>query len=216
MHIESFFARDEFRPLLETEEPAAVLTIPGLDGSCRRHWQSYWEILPNFNRVEFTDVQSPKLHEWVPQLDRYIRESPRPVVMAAHSLGCLAAVWWMTKAWSEAFRSKVRGLLLVAPPDVDVESADARIRDFRPTPLNRLPVPAIVVASRNDPFATLERSFELACLWGAEFVDIGPAGHINAQSRLGEWSDGLKILARLTGHNPNLLIAEVGLRTLLA
>jgi predicted alpha/beta hydrolase family esterase len=204
------------KPIFETQEPAAVLTVPGLDGSCERHWQSHWEVLPNFRRVELPDWQAPKLHAWVSQLDRSIRETPRPLVLAAHSLGCLAAVWWATKCWSGAFYSKVKGLLLVAPPDVDVETADVRIRDFRPTPDRRLPMKTIVIASQNDPFATFERSSQLARLWGAELIDAGNAGHLNAQSRLGEWSDGLKILARLSGHNPNLLVAEAGLRMALA
>jgi 4-hydroxy-tetrahydrodipicolinate synthase len=55
------------------------------------------------------------LHDWVPALDRAVRESARPVVLAAHSLGCLAAAWWASLCWVDAFRDKVRGALLVAP-----------------------------------------------------------------------------------------------------
>lgn len=196
--------------------PAAVLIVAGLDDSGPLHWQSRWEILSGFTKIRFSDWHKPRLHEWLEQLDRAIRECPRPLVVAAHSLGCIAAVWWSKRYWHEAFREKVRGLLFVAPPDLDTETLDVRLRDFRPVPTGAVPVRSIVVASRNDPFASFERSHQMARSWRSDFVDAGAAGHINADSRLGEWSEGLKVLARLSGHNPNMLIAEMGLRTALA
>lgn len=196
--------------------PAAVLIVAGLDDSGPCHWQSRWEVLSGFTKVQLSEWQRPRLHEWVAHLDRAIRECPRPLVVAAHSLGCTAAVWWSKRHWHEAFREKVRGLLLVAPPDLDDERLDVRLRDFRPVPAGPVPVRSIVVASRNDPFATFERSHHMARSWRSDFFDAGLAGHINADSRLGEWSEGLKVLARLSGHNSNMLVAEMGLRTVLA
>ena len=35
--------------------------------------------------------------------------------------------------------------------------------------------------------------------WGVELVDAGEAGHINADSNLGEWDAGLALLDRLIG-----------------
>jgi predicted alpha/beta hydrolase family esterase len=197
-------------------EPHSVLMVPGLGNSRPRQWQSFWEILPDFRRIEFDHRGNPRLHEWVPQLDRAIRESPRPLVIAAHCLGCLAAVWWAARHWTEVFREKVCGFLLVAPPDVDDERADPAFRDFCPLPQLRLPVASLLVASRNDPYARFERSAEMARTWGSSLVDAGPAGHINAEARLGEWATGLELVARLTGHNPHRLIAEIGLRLVLA
>jgi predicted alpha/beta hydrolase family esterase len=37
----------------------------------------------------------------------------------------------------------------------------------------------------------------LAADWGAELVDAGPAGHLNADSKLGDWPAGLALLQRL-------------------
>ncbi|QAY75542.1 alpha/beta hydrolase [Sphingosinicella sp. BN140058] len=196
--------------------PHGVLTIPGLENSGPRHWQSAWDRLPHFTRVDFEAWSEPKLHDWVPKLDRAVRESPRNVVLVAHSLGCLALSWWAALSWSEAFREKVCGALLVAPPDVDAAETDARIRDFRPIPRVRLPFPSIVVGSRNDPYCSFSRAQDIATAWGSEFVDAGFAGHINAESPVGVWAEGLPLLARLTGHNPNLLVAELGLRTAFA
>ena len=201
--------------IADTARPG-VLLLPGLGDSGPRHWQSHWQALGRFKKVDFQGWANPKLHEWLPVLDRAVRESPRPVVLAAHSLGCLAASWWATLFWSEAFREKVAGALLVAPPDVDAVDAEPRIRDFRPLPLQRLPFRSVVVASRDDPYSTFARSVEMARRWGSELVDAGPLGHINADSRVGEWTCGLRILSSLTGHNPNMLIAELGLRKVFA
>ena len=35
-------------------------------------------------------------------------------------------------------------------------------------------------------------------------------------SYLYEWTQGLRLLARLSGHNPNLIVAELGLREAMA
>ena len=203
-------------PFGQEDGPHGVLTIAGLDNSGPRHWQSAWDRLPHFKRVDFGEWNEPRLHDWVPKLDRAVREAPRGVVLVAHSLGCVALAWWAALSWSEAFREKVCGALLVAPPDVDAEDVDPRIRDFRPIPRVRLPFPSLVVASRNDSYCSFARAQEIASAWGSEFVDAGFAGHINAESPVGAWAEGLPLLARLTGHNPNLLVAELGLRTAFA
>ena len=138
------------------------------------------------------------------------------MVLVAHSLGCIAAAWWATLSWTDDLADKVCGALLVAPPDIDADDVDPRIRDFRPLPMLRLPFPSVLVASRNDSYASFGRSEEMARAWGSDFVDAGRSGHINADSPVGAWAEGLPLLARLSGHNPNLLVAELGLRTALA
>lgn len=213
-------ASQTFHPHSKAQEPedvpAWVLTVPGLDNSGPRHWQSYWEGLSQCSRVELGKWEQPTLHDWIPALDRAIRENPRPVVLAAHSLGCLAAAWWAALCWVDAFREKVRGALLVAPPNVDALDAEPRIRDFRPIPKLRLPFPTLLVASRNDPYAGFESAQEMAAAWGSELVDAGPIGHINADSGIREWPRGLRLIAGLSGHNANRLVTELGLRTALA
>ena len=47
-----------------------------------------------------------------------------------------------------------------------------------------------LVASSNDPYATLEHSADLAAAWGSKFVEAGAAGHINAESGHGPWPGG--------------------------
>jgi predicted alpha/beta hydrolase family esterase len=199
----------------EAVEPT-VLLLPGVDNSGPGHWQTHWELLSNFSRVELGNWSRPKLHQWVPTLDRSISESPRPVILAAHSLGCMAVAWWAALQCTPALADKIAGALLVAPPDVDRVDAPESIRNFRPMPRVRLPFRAIVVASQDDPYASFERSSEMAAAWGCELADAGPIGHINAASRIGGWADGLRLLSEFTGRTPNRLIAELGLRSALS
>src|SRR4051812_34015597 len=91
-------------PFFESEVTAAFITIPGLDNSGPRHWQTHWERLGHCSRAELGGWEQPRLHLWVAALDRAIRENARPVVLVAHRLGCLAATWWARLNWSEAFR----------------------------------------------------------------------------------------------------------------
>ncbi|MFC4295290.1 RBBP9/YdeN family alpha/beta hydrolase [Novosphingobium tardum] len=175
-----------------------VLTVPGLAGSGPAHWQSHWEAArEDCQRVNLGDVDEPRRNQWVTRLNLAIERARQPVVLAAHSLGCMAVAWWAEyerPEWCE----KVVGALLVAPPDADAAS-DRRLLRFAPVPLLPLPFPSIVVASRNDPYVPLGRARQLAGLWGSDFVDAGDLGHINAHSGLGSWMPGQKLLARLLG-----------------
>jgi predicted alpha/beta hydrolase family esterase len=46
---------------------------------------------------------------------------------------------------------------------------------------------------------TIGEAFDLAAAWGAEFVDMGAAGHINTASGFGPWPQGLILRDRLAG-----------------
>lgn len=190
-----------------------ILTLPGLDNSGPAHWQTHWERLPHCSRVEFGSWDRPDPQLWVPVLDRAIRDCPRPIIIAAHSLGCAALVWWAALAWQDAFIDKVLGALLVAPPDLDDPDACPRIQPFAPLPKVALPFPSLLVASRDDPYARFESSRAMAATWGSDFVDAGSAGHINSASGLGEWPQGLQYLARVGGLNAQILIAELEAKT---
>jgi predicted alpha/beta hydrolase family esterase len=65
-----------------------------------------------------------------------------------------------------------------------------------------LPFPTIVAASRDDPYVAFERAIDMAKAWGAELVDIGEAGHINAGAGYGEWPEGEQLLQQLQAGKP--------------
>ncbi len=125
-----------------------------------------------------------------------LRANPGQVVLIAHSLGCLAVAWWATLA-DRDLQKKIAGALLVAPPDVESIDAKPVIQRFAPAPRIVFSFPAILIASSDDPYATLDRSRLIARRWGAEFHDAGPLGHINADSQLGDWPEGQSVLDRL-------------------
>jgi predicted alpha/beta hydrolase family esterase len=217
MQVRHLEFRQEYKRSVEREETKPhVVIVPGSPDSDPNHWQSHWEILPQSSRADLGGSGPiPQLHEWVPALDQALGEAPRPAIVVAHDLGCLTLGWWAALRRNNSLRANLTGALLVAPPDVDAVDANDRIRDFRPMPRVRLPFRTILVASRSDRFATYERSRAMAAAWGSELVDAGDAGHLDARSRLGEWSFGLKLLARLMGSDPDRLVAEFGLRAVL-
>lgn len=174
-----------------------VLTIPGLNNSGPDHWQTLWEAKRgDCERVDLGSWASPSRNAWVTRLDAAIRDANAPVILAAHSLGCLAVAWWGALQ-SQAYGWPVTGALLVAPPDCDRMETPESIGGFGPTPRTQLPFPSILVASRDDPYIFFERAHSIGKYWGSSFVDAGYAGHINAESDLGDWAFGQGLLERL-------------------
>ncbi len=181
-----------------------ILLVPGLHNSGPGHWQSIWEhALPRARRVDLGLWDDPHRNIWVGKLALAIGRAERPVVLVAHALGCHVVAWWAE--YEAAFHAAVRiadlscvvGALLVAPPDVEESPVDRRLTRFAPLPTKPLPFPSIVVASRDDPYATITQVRRVARTWGAQFVDAGAIGHANARSGLGEWSFGLDVLRQL-------------------
>lgn len=169
-----------------------VLIVPGLNGSGPDHWQSAWEReRGDCRRADLGEWHDPEPARWVARLDAAVRAISGPVVLAAHSLGCIATALW---AKNRPADDHVVGALLVAPCDPEAANACEHLRRFAPTPRTRLPFPSTVIASTNDPYATAARSGELAHDWGADFINAGALGHINARSGLGAWTDGQRVL----------------------
>ena len=175
-----------------------VILVPGLRNSGPGHWQTLWEAQRgDCTRAQLGDWDQPHRNAWVSNLGLAIRQAGRPVVLAAHSLGCHTVAWWA--ALEPEAATLVRGALLVAPPEVDFFPLDDRLSSFAPTVSVTLPFPAILVGSRNDPYMGLHGAQQLARRWDARFVDLGLRGHINADSGLGDWPLGQAFLRELMG-----------------
>lgn len=171
-----------------------VLTVPGLYGSGPGHWQTRWEVTrPNTFRIELGMWHAPHRNTWVSRLEQSILEARGRVILAAHSLGCIAVAWWSIMGSRPAL-DKVAGALMVAPADVE---HSGRFRDFTPIPRKPLPFRSILVTSRNDPWMDFADSALLGLHWDSILIDAGYAGHINADSGLGSWPEGQSLLNRL-------------------
>jgi hypothetical protein len=173
-----------------------VLVLPGYANSGPEHWQTLWERRHGYRRVEQDDWERPERDAWVARLDAALATAPPPVVLVAHSLGCILVAHWAA-ARAEA---PVAGALLVAPPDVDeIRHLLPEVESFAPVPLARLPFATIVVTSRTDPYVEPGRARQFAEAWGSRLIDLGDAGHINAESNLGDWAAGQALLRELCG-----------------
>ena len=174
------------------------MIIPGLGNSGPEHWQSIWASrLPRCVRVVQRDWDRPDRELWLQGLRQAIEAAGGPVILVAHSLGC-ALVAHAAPRFPALIARAVRGALLVAPADVDSAAhTPPETRGFAPMPRARLPYPATVIASNDDPYVTLSRARGFAAAWGAAFVAAGALGHLNAASNLGDWSAGRRALQTL-------------------
>lgn len=170
-----------------------VLLLPGWLDSGPGHWQTLWEARHGDSRVQQADWVWPRRGDWMARLDEVLLEDDRPALLAAHSLGChLVAAW----AAHSRHVARVRGTLLVAPPDLERGDTPPQLHGWRPVVRAPLPFRSTLVYSDDDPFGTPASARALAQDWGATTtLSLGPRGHVNAESGLGAWPEGRRLLA---------------------
>lgn len=174
--------------------PTRVLLLPGWHGSGPEHWQSRWEALHGYRRVEQDDWVWPRRGDWMACLDEALLEADTPAVLVAHSLGChLVAAW----AAHSQHTARVRGALLVAPPDLQRENLPPQLYNWRPEVRQRLPFASLLVASSDDALCSPTQAAALAADWGSAWCLLGALGHINSDSGLGDWEAGIDLLQSL-------------------
>jgi len=190
-----------------TDARVSIIIVPGWRDSGPGHWQSLWvDRLASAARVVQDDWMTPTRSAWVGTLERTVLEAPHPVVIVAHSLGCIATTHMNPEA-----AARVRGALLVAPADPERRAV---LSDFAPVPYGALPYRSILVASSNDPFCPVRLAGAYARAWGSEFVRLQQAGHINIDSGHGEWPLGWALLHSLVDELRSAAPARDDLRSL--
>ncbi|MDT2021108.1 alpha/beta fold hydrolase [Methylocella sp. CPCC 101449] len=166
-----------------------ILIAPGHGGGSPDHWYARWvDKLSTARRIEQADWNEPNYDDWIAQIADHARKTERPIVLVGHSLGALSIV----HAAPLLADMGARAAFLVAPPSqrvlATIPEIDPRFSDIPSTPL---PFPSVLVASRDDPYATYEESEAMARDWGSTIADAGNAGHINNESGHGPWPEGL-------------------------
>jgi uncharacterized protein len=173
-----------------------VLILPGLNNSGENHWQTLWEKrYPSFTRVQQANWDTPVKDDWIEMIDKAVTKNDSAnVVLVGHSLACASVGFW-----AQEYQRIIKGALLVAPSDTESEIYPPGTTGFKPMPIYKLPFPSIVVTSANDKYVSIDRAKYFANAWGGQLVNIGNAGHINSDSKLGFWEFGLELLKRLDG-----------------
>ncbi len=174
--------------------PTKVLILPGWQNSGPDHWQSRWQAKYGYERVEQHDWMRPLRGDWTARLEDVLLQHGEPVILVAHSLGCLLVAAWAMYSCNTRL---VKAALLVAPGDAQREELASILVSWSPISLQALPFRSCLVGSRNDPYCTDRRARQFSAAWGSRYVDYGKAGHINAESGLGDWTAGHELLLEL-------------------
>jgi predicted alpha/beta hydrolase family esterase len=172
-----------------SQSPTIVI-VPGWRDSGPGHWQSLWaDSIVGAVRVQQDNWIFPTRTAWIGRIAETILAQDAPVVLVAHSLGCIASAHLPPEAVA-----RIDGALFVAPADPERR---APLIDFAPVPYQPLPYRSLVVASSNDPYCPVRTAGAYARSWGSEFVRLQNAGHINIDSGFGAWPLGLALLQSL-------------------
>lgn len=178
-------AHTSYFPKSLADQP--ILIVPGLHNSDEQHWQTLWQSqLPNSKRIQLDNWNAPNLDKWKAGIRAELNKLDKPVVIIAHSFGALASA-----SIAAEFPNKIAALFLVAPADPDKFNIAPRL------PQSPLQVPAKIIASSNDPWLNEGKAAYWALLWGADFLRLKNVGHINSESNLGVWPEGIQQLQRL-------------------
>ncbi|TPK57714.1 serine hydrolase family protein [Mesorhizobium sp. B2-4-19] len=166
------------------------IILPGSGGSGPAHWQSRWEDAnPAMGRFRPSSWDLPDFTDWLAALEAGVIAAPEPPVLVAHSLSCL-----LIAHWQKISQRPVKAALLVGVPDPASAVFPGYGMAFARIPQGKLRFASLVVTSTNDPYGSQEYAEARATQWGSRLAVIGPFGHINAESGLSDWPEGLKLL----------------------
>lgn len=172
------------------------LFLAGYGNSTGDHWQAKWfRQLPNSVWVEQKNWDYPVCESWVNELDMCLSRLNLPIIVIAHSLGCLTFVEWASQH-STICAEKIAGAFLVAVPDADSENFPQVIHGYQSSSCKKLPIKSLMIASSNDPYASVDRTEFFAKQWGSELICIGEKGHINVSAGFGDWPEGEEYLRK--------------------
>jgi predicted alpha/beta hydrolase family esterase len=174
-------------PVSPARQTPRLLVVPGLHDSGPAHWQSWLQAqLRDSVRVVQDDWSTPDLARWADRIESTLQAAgPGPWLVAAHSFGVLALAHLMGRrmaaqaAGDEPMPLGLKGALLVAPADPVKFGVGDRL------PQEALPLTTTLVASDSDPWMIAGQARHWAGVWGSGHLNLGDAGHINAESGFG-------------------------------
>ncbi len=132
----------------------------------------------------------PDLEDWTEALSLAVKRAPKPPLLVVHSLACLLVAHWAASEHS----LPIAGAFMVSVPDSSRETFPREASGFAQPPAVRFPFPTLVLASSDDPFGSVEHAKAQSREWGAGFVQLGRLGHVSADSEIGDWEEGRRLL----------------------
>lgn len=185
-----------------------ILIVPGLRDHVEEHWQTL--LAKELTAQGTTCVTVPPLEQEklscqarLDAIDRALGCIDGPVLIVAHSAGCMMVSHWAQRS-AQSASHKVVGAVLAAPADVETQMpAGYPAKDvlaangWTPIPRQRLPFPTLLAASSNDPLTQLDRARRFAQDWGSQLVELGPVGHLNPASGHGPWPEAQQLIQNL-------------------
>ncbi|KJS27183.1 MAG: alpha/beta hydrolase [Hyphomonadaceae bacterium BRH_c29] len=183
------------------ELPVKVVFLPGLRGHVEDHWQTRLaRLYPNSVTVPPLSENGLSRLARVENLARTLQSISIPVVIVAHSAGCMILAHWA----SGHVEGQVVAALLATPADLETPLppgyptiSDLADGKWLPVPKSRLPFPTLLAASRNDPLCSYSNACELAKSWGSRVEDLGEVGHLNPVAGFGDWPAGKVLIDRM-------------------
>jgi predicted alpha/beta hydrolase family esterase len=172
-------------------DEATLVFLAGVGNSGETHWQRRWA--GGFAKtfwLEHSEWDAPVCNVWTLEMEEAMKAVSGPKLLVCHSLGCLLASEWSRNHQD----AEVVGAFLVAVPDPRSPSFPAEVRGYGAHDSTALPFPSLVVASTDDPYASVTYAEQLASAWGSGFENVGTKGHINAASDLGMWNEGINLM----------------------
>lgn len=161
---------------------ADILFVPDAGAEDSDHWMSRWQSrLPTGRRIR---ADSDDVASLASALTSALDETSRPAFLVGHGAGGHA----IAEAARACDVSRVCGAFMVNPSSALNLPAPSR---------DPLPFPCVVVASRDDPYASFEDMQEIGLDWGASVVDGGAIGRVDSGSGHGPWPEGLMRMGAL-------------------
>lgn len=179
-----------------------VVLIPGMRDRLKDHWQEILaESLQHVTLVPPAGKKDFSLTARITAIDQAVATAQLPVLLVAHSVGCVMLAHW---AQSSGLLGKVKGALLVTPPDLEkvLPTGYPSAQEFAehlwtPVPHQNFPFKSIVASSSNDPLCAPDKAAAMGEAWGSRLAHLGAVGHLNPLSGFGYWPNAEQLMVDL-------------------
>lgn len=176
-----------------------VFIVHGWGATPKERWYSWLEEELETKGIEtvafeMPDTENPKIENWVPFLEKNIKNPDEETILIGHSIGCQTILRYLEKLPEN---EKVGKIILVAPwfSLTGLEEEDLPIAEpWEKTPIDEKKVlehvgKIIAILSDNDPFVELEKNKNiLERNYGAEIIVQPKGGHFSVDTGITELS----------------------------